>query len=271
MKKLEKQIHSFAGNFLLYLSKRNISSAVESNRYEDVIQSVDLGRGFSLRFLTRWGGKRFYLTLYKGSKYRLELLLCRILFGNDGTVLWYLDTPSRPENKVIYDDLFKKRVDIPRRISEAIKKQQESLHEDRKFNYVNSGYLIGNSILPKNVFQKLEKIILRVMDENTSEEETNIAVLEGIAREYTRLQRSRSRKYIEPAKKRDKYTCQACGLKLSVDGKRILQVHHLNPLHKEAMTTLDDLTSLCPTCHYIAHRRMPPYTPNEIKQLLLKE
>lgn len=271
MTKFEQQIRSFADDFLLYLSNRGVSSSIEKSKYEDAIQSVDLGQGFSLRFLTRWGGKRFYLTLYKGSKYRLELFLCRILFNTDGTVLWYLDTPSRPENKVIYDDLFKKRLDIPGKTIEDIKRQQEAIHKDRNFNRVNYGYLIGNNILPKSIFLKLEKIILRVMDENTSEEETNIAVLEGIAKEYTKLQRSRSRKYIEPAKKRDKYTCQSCGLRLSVDGKHILQVHHLNPLCKEAVTKLEDLTSLCPTCHYIAHRRLPPYTPEEIKLLLLKK
>lgn len=271
MTTVERQIRAFAGDFLLYLSNRGVSSGVEREEYEDAILSVELGQSFSLRFLARWGGKRFYLILYKGSKYRLELFLCRILFNADGTVLWYLDTPSRPENKATYDDFLKKRADIPKKIIEDIKRQQESINKDRTFNRVNCGYLIGNNILPKSVFQKLEKIILRVMNENTSEEETNLAVLEGITEEHTRLQRSRSRKYIEPVKRRDKYTCQACGLRLSVNGKHVLQVHHLDPLRKEAVTTLDDLTSLCPTCHYIAHRRLPPYTPEEIKRLLLKK
>ncbi len=95
-----------------------------------------------------------------------------------------------------------------------------------------------------------------------------ISVIEGIVTELSGQQKSRSRKYIEPAKKRDNYTCQTCELMLSVNGKDILQVHHLSLLESEVVTTLDDLICLCPTCHYIAHTKKPPFTPEEIKQLL---
>lgn len=193
-----------------------------------------------------------------------------MLFNNDKTILWYLDTPSRLKNKEIYTDFFKNCVTIPTFIVDKIKSQQESLHEDRRFNRVTQGYLIANDITENATFKKLNEIVFRVINQYKTEEELAVSVLEGIAREYTALHMSRSKKYIEPAKKRDDYRCQTCGLQLSIDGKHILQVHHINPLRGKVVTNLDNLISLCPTCHYIAHRKVPPYTPEEIRRLLGK-
>lgn len=70
-------------------------------------------------------------------------------------------------------------------------------------------------------------------------------------------------------RKLDKYTCQACGFKLELHGKFVIDVHHLQPIKTtgETTTTLDKLVSLCPTCHRIAHLRRPPYAPDEIQQV----
>lgn len=208
--------------------------------------------------------------LYKGNKYILELFLCRILFQSDRTILWYLDTPTRIKNKNIYSQTLGGSEKIPYDIVSKIKIQQENFHGVRSFNRVLTGYLIAKDSSFEHAFEKLRLIIMAIIESETDKNERSISALEGIANEQRRILRSRSRKYIEPVKQRENYTCQTCGLKMSVNGKHILQIHHLTPLSKETITTTDDLACLCPTCHLIAHQRVPPYTLVEIRQFIVQ-
>ncbi len=63
----------------------------------------------------------------------------------------------------------------------------------------------------------------------------------------------RSVKLAGEVKKRDKFTCRACSFNFK---KQIVHVHHLDPLSERLSpkkTTQDDLVTLCPNCHYLAH------------------
>lgn len=63
----------------------------------------------------------------------------------------------------------------------------------------------------------------------------------------------RSAKLANQAKERDDFTCRACNFTFK---KQIVHVHHLDPLSERLSprkTTLDDLVTLCPNCHYLAH------------------
>jgi len=63
----------------------------------------------------------------------------------------------------------------------------------------------------------------------------------------------RSSKRVIEAKVRDDYTCRACGFHFE---NEIVQAHHLNPLAERdepEATTPEDLITLCPNCHYLAH------------------
>ena len=63
----------------------------------------------------------------------------------------------------------------------------------------------------------------------------------------------RSAKLVADTKKRDNFTCVACNFTFE---KQIVHVHHLDPLSERQSpkkTTLDDLVTLCPNCHYVAH------------------
>ncbi len=63
----------------------------------------------------------------------------------------------------------------------------------------------------------------------------------------------RSAKLAAEAKNRDNFTCRACQFKFR---RKIVHVHHLDPLSEwqsPKKTTVDDLVTLCPNCHYIAH------------------
>lgn len=60
----------------------------------------------------------------------------------------------------------------------------------------------------------------------------------------------------------DQHRCCHCGfsvqeslVKVPRGISRILHIHHVEPLHitKETKTSIDDLLTLCPTCHTVAH------------------
>ena len=70
----------------------------------------------------------------------------------------------------------------------------------------------------------------------------------------------------ELRKKRDEYKCLACGFHLVIGDRHIIEVHHTKPVAKsgEREVHLDELVSLCPTCHRIAHTREDPYSVDEI-------
>ncbi len=70
--------------------------------------------------------------------------------------------------------------------------------------------------------------------------------------------------------------CRACGLEM---GKRygdvvagFIEVHHVVPVSRigsdDKVNPAKDLVPLCPNCHAVAHRREPPYSAEEIGQML---
>lgn len=78
---------------------------------------------------------------------------------------------------------------------------------------------------------------------------------EGVYRHGLDLFRQRDAELMARRKAKDSYTCQVCGFFLRVGCFYIIDCHHLNPISQgERMSTLDDLISLCPTCHSIAHK-----------------
>lgn len=59
------------------------------------------------------------------------------------------------------------------------------------------------------------------------------------------------------AKARDQYTCQSCG-KTSKDFwgfSRAIHAHHIIPLSLGGANDLDNIVTLCQTCHGMAHSR----------------
>lgn len=83
--------------------------------------------------------------------------------------------------------------------------------------------------------------------------EEDAADLEGDRETITGFRIHRSPKLVKATKKRDRYTCRACDFHFE---DQIVHVHHLDPLgeyKRPQETKLDDLITLCPTCHYLAH------------------
>lgn len=72
------------------------------------------------------------------------------------------------------------------------------------------------------------------------------------------------------------YTCQACFLNPEMmygpTGRSVIHVHHRTPLSMmDSVSTVDpirDLVPLCPNCHNYAHKRVPPFSPEEIRDTI---
>ena len=75
------------------------------------------------------------------------------------------------------------------------------------------------------------------------------------------------------------YACKGCGLVMSDlygdIATGFIEVHHIKPVSvmgdNYLIDPVKDLLPLCPNCHSIVHRRKPPYTLNELKEILAKE
>lgn len=72
------------------------------------------------------------------------------------------------------------------------------------------------------------------------------------------------------------YQCLVCGRDFEATygemGKGFIHVHHLTPISsigKEYKLNVEtDLVPVCPNCHYMLHRKDPPYTIEELKERL---
>lgn len=73
------------------------------------------------------------------------------------------------------------------------------------------------------------------------------------------------------------YGCKACGLLLDARygpaAAGLIEVHHVTPVSELGpgyiINPRDDLVPLCPNCHTVAHRRSPPYTVEELREMLI--
>lgn len=94
--------------------------------------------------------------------------------------------------------------------------------------------------------------------------------IEGYAKERRYLSHHRNAAIVLSCKERDNYTCKACGLSLRVNGRSIIECHHLVPLASagKRLTILDELICLCPTCHRVAHTSNPPLLLEKIIEII---
>lgn len=75
------------------------------------------------------------------------------------------------------------------------------------------------------------------------------------------------------------YQCLVCGRDFEATygeiGRNFIHVHHLTPISsigQEYELNVDtDLVPVCPNCHYMLHRKNPPYTIEELKEMLAKQ
>lgn len=92
---------------------------------------------------------------------------------------------------------------------------------------------------------------------------------EGYRKDSSRMTSIRDRKLANARKKKDNHTCQSCKKQYFVNDKYVIDCHHLSPITLgKRRTKIEDLVSLCPTCHRIAHTRIPPYSLGEVREIV---
>ena len=90
------------------------------------------------------------------------------------------------------------------------------------------------------------------------------------------IQKERSSKLIKIFKSRlNDFNCSICGFnfenKYGSIGKKFIEAHHnkqIMNMKENEDVSIRDLISVCSNCHRMLHRKMPTYTPDEIKKML---
>lgn len=75
------------------------------------------------------------------------------------------------------------------------------------------------------------------------------------------------------------YACKACDLELDRRygdaATGLIEVHHVTPVSElgpgYVISPRDDLIPLCPNCHTVTHRRSPPYSLQELRDMLARQ
>ena len=79
-------------------------------------------------------------------------------------------------------------------------------------------------------------------------------------------------------KNNGKLKCEVCGFEFGrIYGEKFIEkihIHHLVEISSVGsqykINAIEDLIPICPNCHMIAHSKKPPYTPDEIKEMIRK-
>lgn len=133
-------------------------------------------------------------------------------------------------------------------IEEAIKKAEEVWLEYTK--QIDPDFKIADEI-----YQEMQSDGEEIPDVDEGERRSTDKKITAINRDGS---------FACKVKKLERYTCQACGFYYE---NRIVQAHHLDPLcnrGKNRKTKPEDVITLCPTCHMLAHYLLR--TDNKFKE-----
>lgn len=244
-----------------------------------IFSEVTIPPRFNCQF-REWAGNPFHFVVEHKRKNLCQLDLTRVIENND-RYTWYLAVPTNAYTKNMYNKLFEFYKKIPSAYDKQVVEQKAYLGSFTRFK--KSGYLfIENGSLDelqdkfldfiKALYESVEyriELKPRQKEEKIFDLE-DVEAEEGYKEDKIYLYTTRNRDIVNKRKQLDDYTCQICGFKFELNGKKIIECHHLNPLSEgEArITKIEDLVSVCPTCHRIIHLRKPPFSIEEVKQLI---
>jgi hypothetical protein len=101
-------------------------------------------------------------------------------------------------------------------------------------------------------------------------------VIEGVPRRWLANRYERSRRGRRLCLAYYGTACSCCrvslGARYGTAAEGVIEVHHLVPLEAigqaYVLDPIADLQPVCPNCHTIIHRRQPPYSLDEVRQML---
>jgi predicted HNH restriction endonuclease len=204
--------------------------------------------------------------------------LSRVVFEN-GSYDWYLNKPTNPVNQKVLTSRYEWLDSMPSSYTNKMKEVKLELNSGVRIN--KGGFKFAENEPLNEVVAKLAELFLVIVKAHTdaviSSDSTGINSLdsdsaqEGYLQDRTLLSRKRDQKLVKQRKELDNFTCQVCDFSLTIEGKSIIECHHMFPLSfGERETKIEDLVCLCPTCHRIAHLRKEPLNIDEIKSYVQK-
>jgi hypothetical protein len=164
-------------------------------------------------------------------------------------------------------------------IRDQIRRLLQKLRDDSFLDFVDRGLyrVVGNRARlrpPMASYRPVEMLSEEIEDSELEETE----LVEGGVSKITINTYERNPK--ARAECIEKYGCQCsiCGFDYEKHygqfGKGYIPVHHLVPLSTltklYVVNPVTDLIPACANCHAIIHRKRPPFTPDEVKEMLTK-
>ncbi len=151
------------------------------------------------------------------------------------------------------------------------------LHEHGLLGYVQSVMQCKSDELLDFLLNPYHLVNDDVYDVDYPEDDDKLyegALVKVMANKYERNQKARK----ECVAKKG-YKCLVCGCDFEKAygeiGKGFIHVHHVVPIssiRQEYELNVDtDLVPVCPNCHYMMHRKDPPYTVEEMKKIMLSQ
>ncbi len=121
-----------------------------------------------------------------------------------------------------------------------------------------------------------KKAILRPEYLAAEELPSETEYVEGAARSVLVNAYERNRRARERCLRRYGRSCAACGFDFEArygeSAAGYIQVHHIVPIARIGkeyrLNPITDLRPVCPNCHAVIHRREPPFSIEEVKQML---
>jgi len=172
-------------------------------------------------------------------------------------------------SKILGYDLFK-IISTPQILK--IKDELSNNHEYQKINSVGHDmYYRALEYYIDFLSTTIEKTIT-ILDDNGMKE-TVKEEREGEFVERRILSRKRNQEIVKQVKERDNYTCKCITCSFNYKNK-IVQAHHLTPLSEtdgEVVIKPDDLITLCPNCHSIAHLLLKEDPKYQNRDVLLEK
>jgi 5-methylcytosine-specific restriction enzyme A len=110
----------------------------------------------------------------------------------------------------------------------------------------------------------------------TKEAEKATTFIEGASRDVIQTFRERNPYARKVCLEEYGYTCQVCCFdfvkQYGLIGKEFIHVHHLNMVSSKKgeyeLNPVEDLRPVCPNCHAMIHKKNPPYSIEEMKELI---
>lgn len=146
---------------------------------------------------------------------------------------------------------------------------------DMHWNAQSSG-----TTIPVNVARALEEVWSELLDGLLAKPPTTpgpARLYEGTAYAVTLTSYERNRQARQECIAYYGASCFLCKLNFGnvygPAGEGYVHVHHLSPLSESdselhEVDPVEDLRPVCPNCHAVIHRRSPPYTMEEMQELL---